>query len=61
MSTSPETQTLYLVKHRHSLTIKRYDVPEEIDREVALYKIAAMGLGLDVLTPEQDAYLNGQV
>ncbi len=52
---------LYLVEHRDSLTAKLYDIPEEIDREVALYKIAAMGLGLDVLTPEQDAYLNGQV
>ena len=52
---------LYLVQHRDTLTAKLYDIPEEIDREIAMMKIAAMGLGLDVLTPEQEAYLNGQI
>jgi adenosylhomocysteinase len=35
------------------------DIPEEIDRTVAELKCKAMGLRLDVLTPEQEAYLSG--
>ncbi len=36
---------------------KLYAVPVEIDKEVASLKLASMGLGLDVLTPEQAEYL----
>jgi adenosylhomocysteinase len=32
-------------------------VPEEIDREIAKLKLAAMGIDIDTLTPEQEAYL----
>jgi adenosylhomocysteinase len=35
-----------------------YDVPEAIDTEVARVKLASMGVELDVLTPEQEGYLN---
>jgi len=35
-----------------------YDVPEEIDLEVARLKLAAMGIVLDPLTPEQVEYLS---
>jgi adenosylhomocysteinase len=35
-----------------------YDVPEEIDAEVARLKLATMGLSIDALTPEQQAYLS---
>jgi len=35
-----------------------YDVPEEIDVEVARLKLAAMGIVLDPLTPEQAEYLS---
>ncbi|MEM3593238.1 MAG: adenosylhomocysteinase [Candidatus Jordarchaeaceae archaeon] len=35
------------------------DIPEEIDRTVAELKCKAMGLRLDILTPEQEAYLSG--
>ena len=47
----------YLAKHGRELAPGLYNVPEEIDREVAMIKIGAMGLGLDRLTPEQEAYL----
>ncbi|MBO6061354.1 MAG: adenosylhomocysteinase, partial [Clostridia bacterium] len=50
----------YLVKHGRELSNKLYNVPEEIDREVAMIKLHAMGLGLDELTPEQYAYLNAE-
>jgi adenosylhomocysteinase len=33
-------------------------VPELIDREIARLKLAAMGVNIDVLTPEQSSYLN---
>ena len=34
-----------------------YTVPEEIDKEVARLKLAAMNVNIDVLTPEQERYL----
>jgi adenosylhomocysteinase len=34
-----------------------HEVPASIDREVARLKLAAMGIAIDTLTPEQQAYL----
>ena len=34
-----------------------YPVPEEIDQEIARLKLAAMGVKIDTLTPEQVKYL----
>jgi adenosylhomocysteinase len=34
-----------------------HEVPASIDREVARLKLAAMGIAIDILTPEQQAYL----
>lgn len=34
------------------------EVPEEIDNEVARLELAALGVGIDTLTPEQEAYLS---
>ena len=36
-----------------------YDVPRDIDQEVALRKLKALGVEIDVLTPEQERYLFG--
>ena len=36
-----------------------YDVPRDIDGEVALRKLTALGVKIDALTPEQDQYLHG--
>jgi adenosylhomocysteinase len=47
----------YMVKHARSLQPQVYDVPAEIDREVARLKLQAMGVRIDVLTPEQQRYL----
>ena len=33
-------------------------MPEEIDQEIARLKLKAMGVKIDVLTDEQDTYLN---
>ncbi len=35
-----------------------YDVPEDIDREVARLKLQMMGMSIDELTPEQAKYLS---
>ena len=37
---------------------KVYPVPEEIDDQIGRAKLAALGLAIDALTPEQEAYLN---
>ena len=34
-----------------------YPVPRDIDEEVGRLKLEAMGIGIDTLTDEQDAYL----
>jgi adenosylhomocysteinase len=47
----------YLVKHGAELEKKVYPVPPDIDRNVARMKLEAMGLKIDRLTPEQEAYL----
>lgn len=48
----------YLVEHASELTEKLIDVPEEVDKEVARRKLAFLGKEIDVLTPEQEKYLN---
>jgi adenosylhomocysteinase len=47
----------YMVKNAASLEAQVYDVPKEIDREVARLKLRSMGIGIDTLTPEQQRYL----
>ena len=47
----------YLVKHAGELEKKVYQVPKEIDREVAEIKLASLGGSLDILSDEQKAYL----
>ena len=47
----------WLVRNAESLTPKVYDVPVELDAEVARLKLEAMGKAIDTLTPEQEHYL----
>ena len=49
----------WLVKHRDGLEKKVYAVPDSIDEEIGRVKLASMGLAIDTLTPEQEAYLAG--
>lgn len=48
----------YLIKNADKLENKVYSVPDAIDREIARLKLDAMNINIDVLTPEQVAYLN---
>ncbi|MCL2225889.1 MAG: adenosylhomocysteinase [Defluviitaleaceae bacterium] len=50
---------LHIAQQGKNLKPALYKIPTEIDREIALMKSKAMNLGLDVLTPEQEAYWNG--
>jgi adenosylhomocysteinase len=34
-------------------------VPDGIDREVAVLKLASLGVRIDTLSPEQERYLRG--
>jgi adenosylhomocysteinase len=47
----------WVVKQRGSLEPRVYEVPRDIDREVARLKLHAMGVEIDTLTDEQEAYL----
>ncbi len=47
----------YLVKSGKSLEKKVHAVPTDIDQEIAKLKLSSMGVLIDVLTPEQVAYL----
>ncbi|MYA19457.1 MAG: adenosylhomocysteinase, partial [Chloroflexi bacterium] len=48
----------YLARQHASLEAGVYDVPREIDEEVARLKLAAMGVTIDELTEEQERYLH---
>ena len=48
----------YLVKHAAELKEKLIVVPREVDLEVAERKLRFLGIAIDHLTPEQEAYLN---
>lgn len=50
---------LFIAKNGKDLKPGLYDIPEEVDHEVAMMKVKAMGLGLDQLTQEQEVYLAG--
>jgi adenosylhomocysteinase len=47
----------HLVRNRGKLETRVHPVPEDIDREVARLKLAAMGVEIDSLTEEQRKYL----
>ena len=47
----------YLAKNAGHLEKKVYAVPREIDRRVAEIKLASLGVSIDRLSPEQEAYL----
>lgn len=48
----------YIVKNHGKLENKLYTLPLEVDEKIASLKLEAMGIKIDTLTPEQEAYLN---
>ncbi len=49
---------VFMVQNADSLENKVYSVPEELDKRIAQIKLEAMGIDIDVLTDEQERYLN---
>ncbi len=50
----------YVVRNRGQLAPRVWDVPASVDRSVAEARLAASGLTIDRLTPEQEDYWNGR-
>jgi adenosylhomocysteinase len=48
----------FMARNAANLTPNVYDIPGDIDREIARLKLAAMGVNIDNLTAEQSKYLN---
>ncbi|MBU2574914.1 MAG: adenosylhomocysteinase [Elusimicrobia bacterium] len=48
----------YIARHAGELDKRVYSVPRELDREIARLKLAAMGIKIDKLTPQQEKYLS---
>ena len=49
----------YLVKNHKNMKPKVYDVPSELDQQVARTKLKVMDVHIDELTPEQIEYMEG--
>jgi adenosylhomocysteinase len=48
----------YVAANASKLERRVYDVPDDIDQEVARLKLKAMGIAIDTLTEEQERYLS---
>jgi len=60
MDMSFSTQALgsaWMATQKKPLAPGVYDIPEEMEREISSLKLAAMGMKIDELTPEQKKYL----
>ena len=58
MSFADQALTVEWLTKQSNLTPAVYEVPDDIDREVARLKLATLGVEIDELTPEQVAYLS---
>ena len=59
MSFANQSLTIeWVLQHRAELEPRVYDVPAEIDEEIARLKLASMGIEVDVLTEAQRLYLS---
>jgi adenosylhomocysteinase len=48
----------FILKNYKELQNQVYVIPTEVDREIASLKLASLGITIDVLTAEQEKYLN---
>jgi len=59
MSFAIQAKSLEYLANNKTLSPGLYNVPKEIDREIAALKLASMGAKIDVLTDEQKKYMDG--
>jgi len=50
----------YMVREAQNLSNQVHVIPREIDREIARLKLLSMGIRIDTLTAEQEAYFNSR-
>jgi adenosylhomocysteinase len=48
----------YMIRNVEKLSAQVYTIPADVDMEIARLKLAAMGVSIDKLTDQQEAYLN---
>ena len=48
----------YLVQNKGKLEPGLYNIPKELDQDIARLKLKAMGIAIESLTPEQEEYIN---
>ena len=48
----------YMLAHQADLAAQVYTLPADVDMEIARLKLASMGVAIDRLTDQQEAYLN---
>ena len=48
----------YMIRNVEKLTAQVYTIPADVDMEIARLKLVAMGVSIDELTDQQEAYLN---
>jgi adenosylhomocysteinase len=48
----------WVIQNAATLERKVYDVPSEIDEEIARLKLESLGVEIDELTPDQQEYLS---
>lgn len=48
----------YMIRNVEKLSAQVYTIPADVDMEIARLKLAAMGVSIDNLTDQQEAYLN---
>lgn len=62
MDMSFSTQALgivYMTQHYQDMECEVYNVPHEIDSEIAMLKLSSMGVSIDTLTDAQIKYITG--
>jgi adenosylhomocysteinase len=59
MSFAVQALTAEWLTKQNGLEKKVYKVPDSIDDEIGRVKLKAMGITIDKLTSEQEAYING--
>ena len=48
----------YMIRNMEKLSAQVYTIPADVDMEIARLKLGAMGVSIDELTDQQEAYLN---
>ncbi len=48
----------YMIRNVEKLSAQVYTIPADVDMEIARLKLVAMGVSIDELTDQQEAYLN---